>query len=61
MMLPFKLADVLAAIMKDSPESFMLKNAVCGSREIHQWLRALTVLTEDLGLVPTTRLIANNI
>ena len=37
-----------------------MKNLILGAGEMAQWLRALTVLPEDLGLIPSTHKAAHN-
>jgi hypothetical protein len=34
--------------------------SVQGAGEMVQWLRVLTALPEDLGLIPSTHMMANN-
>jgi hypothetical protein len=38
--------------------SYVIKNTVPGAGELAQRLRALTALTEDLGLIPSTHTVA---
>jgi hypothetical protein len=38
----------------------MLKYVLVGAREMHQWLRALAALSENLGSIPSTHMATLN-
>jgi hypothetical protein len=43
-----------------SPSFSPYQNCICKAGEMAQWSRALAALAEDLGLVPSTHMMAHN-
>jgi hypothetical protein len=50
----------LDQFLPQAADNDSVKEEASGGGEVAQWLRALFALWEDLGLVPSTHMVANN-